>query len=227
MPQHPGEGLTMRIAVVGGGPGGLFLAALVRQADPSAEVTVFERNRADDAFGFGVVFSDCTLAGDPRRRPRPAGRARRGRPALGGHRGTPQGRADPLRRQRHGRHLPPYAPRPAPGAGPRPGREPSLRDRGGPGRPRRLRPRGRRRRRVVADPRHLRRAARAVGGDGDRQVHLVRHGLHVRRAHLRPRTRPARCLRRARLPHQRGRQHVHRRDRRGDLAGHAAWTRST
>ncbi|MEW1685856.1 FAD-dependent monooxygenase [Streptomyces sp. NPDC093594] len=53
----------MRIAVVGGGPGGLFFAALVRQADPSVEVTVFERNRADDAFGFGVVFSDRTLAG--------------------------------------------------------------------------------------------------------------------------------------------------------------------
>ena len=53
----------MRIAVVGGGPGGLFFAALIRQADPSAEVTVFERNRADDAFGFGVVFSDRTLAG--------------------------------------------------------------------------------------------------------------------------------------------------------------------
>jgi 2-polyprenyl-6-methoxyphenol hydroxylase-like FAD-dependent oxidoreductase len=53
----------MRIAVVGGGPGGLFFAALVRQADPSVQVTVFERNRADDAFGFGVVFSDRTLAG--------------------------------------------------------------------------------------------------------------------------------------------------------------------
>ncbi|KUO21338.1 FAD-dependent monooxygenase [Streptomyces dysideae] len=53
----------MRIAVVGGGPGGLFFAALIRQADPSVEVTVFERNRADDAFGFGVVFSDRTLAG--------------------------------------------------------------------------------------------------------------------------------------------------------------------
>ncbi|MGW1225436.1 FAD-dependent monooxygenase [Streptomyces sp. NPDC001478] len=52
----------MRIAVAGGGPGGLFLATLVRQADPSAEVTVFERNRADDTFGFGVVFSDRTLA---------------------------------------------------------------------------------------------------------------------------------------------------------------------
>ncbi|MBO8191754.1 FAD-dependent monooxygenase [Streptomyces oryzae] len=53
----------MRIAVVGGGPGGLFFAALVRQTDPSVEVTVFERNRADDAFGFGVVFSDRTLVG--------------------------------------------------------------------------------------------------------------------------------------------------------------------
>ena len=54
---------TMRIAVVGGGPGGLFFATLIRQADPAVEVTVFERNGADDAFGFGVVFSDRTLAG--------------------------------------------------------------------------------------------------------------------------------------------------------------------
>jgi salicyloyl-CoA 5-hydroxylase len=53
----------VRIAVAGGGPGGLFLATLIRRADPSIEVTVFERNRADDTFGFGVVFSDRTLAG--------------------------------------------------------------------------------------------------------------------------------------------------------------------
>lgn len=52
----------MRIACVGGGPGGLFLAALAKAGDPSREVTVFERNRAEDAFGFGVVFSDATLA---------------------------------------------------------------------------------------------------------------------------------------------------------------------
>ncbi|GII85522.1 hypothetical protein Ssi03_35120 [Sphaerisporangium siamense] len=51
----------MRIAVVGGGPGGLFFATLMKQASPAAEVTVFERNRADDTFGFGVVFSDRTL----------------------------------------------------------------------------------------------------------------------------------------------------------------------
>jgi anthraniloyl-CoA monooxygenase len=53
----------MRIAVIGGGPGGLFMAALARGADPTREVTVFERNRAEDTFGFGVVFSDATLAG--------------------------------------------------------------------------------------------------------------------------------------------------------------------
>jgi 2-polyprenyl-6-methoxyphenol hydroxylase-like FAD-dependent oxidoreductase len=56
-------GGAMRIAVIGGGPGGLFAAALARGADPSREVTVFERNRAEDTFGFGVVFSDATLAG--------------------------------------------------------------------------------------------------------------------------------------------------------------------
>jgi salicyloyl-CoA 5-hydroxylase len=53
----------VRIAVLGGGPGGLFAAALARTSDPSREVTVFERNRVDDTFGFGVVFSDATLAG--------------------------------------------------------------------------------------------------------------------------------------------------------------------
>lgn len=51
----------MRIAVAGGGPGGLFFATLMRRADPSAEVVVFERNRPADTFGFGVVFSDRTL----------------------------------------------------------------------------------------------------------------------------------------------------------------------
>ncbi|WP_433284977.1 bifunctional salicylyl-CoA 5-hydroxylase/oxidoreductase [Pseudonocardia sp. CA-142604] len=53
----------MRIAVVGGGPGGLYFAALAKQLDPSHDVTVWERNAADDTFGFGVVFSDETLGG--------------------------------------------------------------------------------------------------------------------------------------------------------------------
>jgi anthraniloyl-CoA monooxygenase len=57
------EGEPMRIAVVGGGPGGLYLAALRKQRDPAGEVVVWERNAAEDTFGFGVVFSDETLGG--------------------------------------------------------------------------------------------------------------------------------------------------------------------
>ena len=53
----------MRIAVVGGGPGGLYFAALAKRLDPAAAITVWERNAADDTFGFGVVFSDETLGG--------------------------------------------------------------------------------------------------------------------------------------------------------------------
>src|SRR6266699_5465994 len=53
----------MRIAVLGGGPGGLYFSALARQLDPDAEITVWERNAPDDTFGFGVVFSDETLGG--------------------------------------------------------------------------------------------------------------------------------------------------------------------
>src|SRR5579863_9029623 len=51
----------MRIACIGGGPAGLYAAILLKAADPRHEVTVFERNRPDDTFGFGVVFSDATL----------------------------------------------------------------------------------------------------------------------------------------------------------------------
>jgi anthraniloyl-CoA monooxygenase len=53
----------VRIAVAGGGPGGLYFAALTRQLLPAAEITVWERNATDDTFGFGVVFSDETLGG--------------------------------------------------------------------------------------------------------------------------------------------------------------------
>jgi anthraniloyl-CoA monooxygenase len=53
----------MRIAVIGGGPGGLYFAALTKQLNPAHSVTVWERNASDDTFGFGVVFSDETLGG--------------------------------------------------------------------------------------------------------------------------------------------------------------------
>jgi flavin-dependent dehydrogenase len=49
----------MKIAIAGGGPGGLYSAILLRQVEGDHEVTVFERNAPDDTFGFGVVFSDA------------------------------------------------------------------------------------------------------------------------------------------------------------------------
>ncbi len=51
----------MKVSVVGGGPGGLYLAILLRRQSHDVEVTVFERNTPADAYGFGVVFSDETL----------------------------------------------------------------------------------------------------------------------------------------------------------------------
>ncbi|MFD3570579.1 bifunctional salicylyl-CoA 5-hydroxylase/oxidoreductase [Streptomyces sp. NPDC058667] len=51
------------MAVVGGGPGGLYAAALLKRLDPGREVTVWERNAPSDTFGFGVVLSDETLGG--------------------------------------------------------------------------------------------------------------------------------------------------------------------
>ena len=51
----------MKITIIGGGPGGLYTALLTKKARPDWHVEVFEQNRADDTFGFGVVFSDETL----------------------------------------------------------------------------------------------------------------------------------------------------------------------
>ena len=51
----------MKVHVVGGGPAGLYFAILMKKAWPQCRITVFERNRPDDTFGFGVVFSDQTL----------------------------------------------------------------------------------------------------------------------------------------------------------------------
>nr|WP_294937498.1 FAD-dependent monooxygenase [uncultured Flavobacterium sp.] len=51
----------MKITVIGGGPGGLYFSILTKKAIPDCQIDVYERNKADDSFGFGVVFSDETL----------------------------------------------------------------------------------------------------------------------------------------------------------------------
>jgi anthraniloyl-CoA monooxygenase len=52
----------MRIACIGGGPAGLYFAIAMKLRDPAHHIAVFERNKAGDTFGWGVVFSDQTLA---------------------------------------------------------------------------------------------------------------------------------------------------------------------
>ena len=51
----------MNIDIIGAGPAGLYFAILARKSFDDARVTVFERNRPDDTFGFGIVLSDETL----------------------------------------------------------------------------------------------------------------------------------------------------------------------
>jgi len=53
----------MRIVCIGGGPAGLYFALLMKKLDPSHPITVVERNRPYDTFGWGVVFSDATMEG--------------------------------------------------------------------------------------------------------------------------------------------------------------------
>lgn len=51
----------MKVTIVGAGAGGLYFAILAKKSWPDWDITVYERNRRDDTFGFGVVFSDETL----------------------------------------------------------------------------------------------------------------------------------------------------------------------
>ena len=52
----------MNINIIGGGPAGLYFAILMKKAEPTHQIQIFERNGPDDTFGWGVVFSGKTLA---------------------------------------------------------------------------------------------------------------------------------------------------------------------
>jgi 2-polyprenyl-6-methoxyphenol hydroxylase-like FAD-dependent oxidoreductase len=51
----------VEIKIVGAGPAGLYFAGLMKQHDPSHQITIFEHRRRDATWGFGVVFSDRAL----------------------------------------------------------------------------------------------------------------------------------------------------------------------
>src|SRR5438132_4928223 len=52
----------MKVAVIGGGPGGLYLSLLMKKHDPRHEIRVYEQNPRDATYGWGVVFSDVGLS---------------------------------------------------------------------------------------------------------------------------------------------------------------------
>ncbi|MEP7349945.1 MAG: hypothetical protein ABI668_08355 [Sphingorhabdus sp.] len=52
----------MRIACLGGGPAGLYFTISAKLRNPAQDIHVFERKHAGETFGWGVVFSDQTMA---------------------------------------------------------------------------------------------------------------------------------------------------------------------
>ena len=182
--------MPIRIACIGAGPGGLFLGTIVKRLIPDATIEIFERNRADDTFGFGVVFSDRTLAGihaaDPVLRDALTEHGRhwdeievrlKGQRFASAATGWPPSSAAPC--WACCRTAPPRSARTC-------ASRPTVTRHSTTGRG--LRPGRRRGRRQLGQPASSSPTSLAPGcGDRDRQVHLVRHRLHVRRADLRPR----------------------------------------
>ena len=210
----------MRIAVLGGGPGGLYFAALAKQLDAGHEITVWERNAADDTFGFGVVFSDETLGGIEHADPEIFAAMRREFArwddidvhfrgttfTSGGHGFAAMSRKRLLailqaRCASLGVRI--LFRTEAPG-------------RGGAGRG--LRPGGRVRRDELGHPEPVRLDVRARPGAAPVQVHLARHGPGLRRVQVLHPGHPGRDHAGARLPVQRAGQHLHPGDARGRVA---------
>ena len=209
-----------RIVCLGGGPAGLYSAILFRKALPRARVEVYERNRPDDTFGWGVVFSDRTMAGLPVPPIAPSHAAITGSfhhwddidvhyrgtlTTTGGHGFCGIERKRLLE---HPAGAGRRARRPAPlPAGDRRRRA-----------VRRCRPDRRGRRRQQPHAQALRGRVRAGHRHAQVPLHLARHDQAVPGLHVRVRGDRARLVPDPRLPVQQGSLDRHRRDARGDLA---------
>ena len=208
----------MRVAVVGGGPAGLYFSALWKRRHPADEVRLFEQNAADATWGFGVVFSDQALEflrdDDPDTVDAIAPHMQAWRDITIVHRGQPVvidgvgfsaiGRLQLLQLLQAAR------PRGGGRAAVRPcraihGRAGRLRsDRGG-------------RRSELPGPPHVRGRFRLPAVLFAEQVRLVRHGQAVRHADADLRRQRARHLQRASLSLRARHEHLHRRVRSGDV----------
>ena len=167
----------MKVAVLGGGPAGLYFAISMKLRDPGHEVTVIERNRADDTFGWGVVLSAETLDNLATQR---SGQRRLDQEQLrllGRHRRLSPGCAHRIDRPRLLRHRTKAPAPPAAAARQRARRRPRLPDRGRGseafhGNPR---PRGCRRRAEFPLPRCLRGRVQARHRRAQVQIRLAGH----------------------------------------------------
>ena len=210
----------LRIACLGGGPAGLYLAISMKRRNPAHEVVVIERNRPDDTFGWGVVLSDQTLDNLARNDPESAAAIRGSFAYWDDIVDAPPRRGASLHRPRLLRHRP-QAPAANPaGACPRARRRVAVRDRD---RERRrlqgLRSDRRRRRHQLQGPQHVRKRVQARHRRARLQVRLARHAAEVRRRlHLHLREDRARLGVGPRLPVRRRHRDVHRRVLGGDLA---------
>ena len=212
----------MRIACIGGGPAGLYFAILMKKADPAHDITIYERNRPDDTFGWGVVFSDATLGNFGEADPESYAEITRSFHHWDDCDVFFKGAQDHLRRARLLRHRPPAPAQHPAGARRRARREAGLRGRDRRRRrpaPGRSRPDRRRRRREQPGAQEVRRTLPAGHRRAQVPLHLARHPSQAQCLHLHHRALRMGLVPGARLPVRPRHQHLHRRVPRGNLAG--------